>query len=156
QPRKRSMLGLYFAVAIIVVILVVLVYLFVTRPDVVRGVVVAFLTVLIMFLPALYPRGVDVSHGVIIFKTYFITKVIRGYRVIAKFTTREFFDYVYMCPIGWRHSLWSLYGICSTAFGRATAISTPACSDLWLVVESQGKKYVVCCEEKDKEFCANA
>ncbi|MEM1597071.1 MAG: hypothetical protein QXP31_04365 [Pyrobaculum sp.] len=156
KNRRRSKLGIYIAILLLVFAWAVAVYFLILRRHVVLGIVTAFLTAVLLSLPAIYPRGVDVSRDAIVLRTYATTKVIKNYRVLKKFSTREIFDYVYLCPVGWRVSLWSLYAICSTAFGRATAFSTPDCSDLWLAVEAGGKKYVVCCEEKDREVCANA
>ncbi|AFA40673.1 hypothetical protein Pogu_2646 [Pyrobaculum oguniense TE7] len=105
-------------------------------------------------IPLLEPVRVVVRRGEIILKTRWLTKRITGFRVVKKFSTSELLNYIYMCPVGWRLDLWSLYGICSTAFGRAVAFSTPSCSDEWIVVEVDGKRYVICCEEGDREVCA--
>lgn len=105
-------------------------------------------------IPLLEPVRAVVRRGEIILKTRWLTKRITGFRVVKKFSTSELLNYVYMCPVGWRLDLWSLYGICSTAFGREVAFSTPSCSDEWIVVEADSKRYVICCEEEDREICA--
>jgi hypothetical protein len=103
----------------------------------------------------LEPVGVDVKPGEVVLRTRWGVKKIRGFRVLGRFTTGELLRYAYFCPVGWRLDTWSLYAICSTAFGRAVAFSTPACSDKWLALEAGGRRYVICCEEKDGHLCDN-
>jgi len=75
-------------------------------------------------------------------------------RVVKVLSTRDVILLMDFCPVGWRVSFdYSFYGICFSDVGRVTVVSTLGCSGVWLMIESDGKKYLVCCEEGDREKC---
>ncbi|NAZ34156.1 MAG: hypothetical protein GU356_07725 [Pyrobaculum sp.] len=75
-------------------------------------------------------------------------------RVAKVLSTRDVILLMDFCPVGWRVSFdYSFYGICFSDVGRVTVVSTPGCSGVWLMIESDGRKYFVCCEEGDREKC---
>jgi hypothetical protein len=75
-------------------------------------------------------------------------------RVAKVLSTRDVILLMDFCPVGWRVSFdYSFYGICFSDVGRVTVVSTLGCSGVWLMIESDGKKYFVCCEEGDREKC---
>jgi hypothetical protein len=75
-------------------------------------------------------------------------------RVAKVLSTRDVILLMDFCPVGWRVSFdYSFYGICFSDVGRVTVVSTLGCSGVWLMIESDGTKYLVCCEEGDREKC---
>lgn len=101
------------------------------------------------------PSSVFVSDRYIVLRTWGSRKALEGYKVLGSFRHSEFRKYVYACLVGWRVAPgWFYHGTgCSTAYGPATVFSTPDCSGLWLTVEAGGRRYVVCCEERDRLTC---
>jgi hypothetical protein len=75
-------------------------------------------------------------------------------RVVKVLSTRDVVLLMDFCPVGWRVSFdYSFYGICFSDVGRFTVVSTLGCSGVWLMIESDGKKYFVRCEEGYREKC---
>jgi len=102
----------------------------------------------------LIPRRVSVVGPGVVEVLVGVKRVRISGRVVKVLSTRDVVMLVDFCPVGWRVSLdYSFYGICFSDVGRVTVVSTLGCSGTWLMIESDGKKYLVCCEEGDKEKC---
>ncbi|MEM1663870.1 MAG: hypothetical protein QXF38_01280 [Pyrobaculum sp.] len=112
---------------------------------------------LLIFVAFLWwrPVHIDVLLDSVVLRMAKKTQIIERFRVVDSFTTSRIRDVLYICLAGWRLDIYSLNAwLCSTAYGRATVVSTPYCSDTWLVLETEtGRKYIICCEEKDREAC---
>ena len=102
----------------------------------------------------LFPRRVFVVGPGVVEVLVGVKRVRISGRVVKVLSTRDVVMLVDFCPVGWRVSFdYSFYGICFSDVGRVTVVSTPGCSGVWLMIESDGKKYLVCCEERDREKC---
>jgi hypothetical protein len=101
----------------------------------------------------IYPRRVLIWEDGTVEVLVGLRKLRISGQVVKIMSTREVESVLHLCPLGLRVSLNSLfYGLCFSDLGRVTVISTPGCSGTWLLVED-GKKYLICCEERDRERC---
>ena len=102
----------------------------------------------------LIPRRVSVVGLGVVEVLVGVKRVRISGRVVKVLSTRDVILLMDFCPVGWRVSFdYSFYGICFSDVGRVTVVSTLGCSGTWLMIESDGKKYLVCCEERDREKC---
>jgi hypothetical protein len=102
----------------------------------------------------LLPRRVSVVGPGVFEVLVGVRRVRISGRVAKVLSTRDVIMLMDFCPVGWRVSFdYSFYGICFSDVGRVTVVSTPGCSGMWLMIESDGRKYFVCCEERDREKC---
>jgi len=102
----------------------------------------------------LLPRRVSVVGPGVVEVLVGVRRVRISGRVAKVLSTRDVILLMDFCPVGWRVSFdYSFYGICFSDVGRVTVVSTLGCSGVWLMIESNGKKYLVCCEEGDREKC---
>jgi hypothetical protein len=100
------------------------------------------------------PRRVSVVGPGVVEVLVGVRRVRISGRVVKVLSTRDVVMLVDFCPVGWRVSFdYSFYGICFSDVGRVTVVSTLGCSGTWLMIESDGRKYFVCCEEGDREKC---
>lgn len=81
-------------------------------------------------------------------KTRLSSWELLGYRFVARFIIFQLGDVVERCIFCWKMDVYSTNAVCSTSYGRARVLSTPRYSDVWVVVETRGKIYVVCCEDR--------
>jgi hypothetical protein len=111
--------------------------------------------IVITLLPIfLMPRRVSVVGPGVFEVLVGVRRVRISGRVAKVLSTRDVVLLMDFCPVGWRVSFdYSFYGICFSDVGRVTVVSTPGCSGVWLMMESDGRKYFVCCEEGDREKC---
>jgi hypothetical protein len=111
--------------------------------------------IVIILIPIfLLPRRVSVVGPGVFEVLVGVRRVRISGRVVKVLSTRDVILLMDFCPVGWRVSFdYSFYGICFSDVGRVTVVSTPGCSGVWLMIESDGKKYFVCCEEGDREKC---
>jgi hypothetical protein len=101
-----------------------------------------------------YPRRVSVLGDGTVEVLMGLRKLRISGRVAKAMSTRDVESSLHACPVGLRISLDSFfYALCLSDFGRITVISTPGCSGTWLLMEKDKKKYLICCEEKDREKC---
>jgi hypothetical protein len=160
--RRRkiiAILPLVFGYVILGVPLLVSLYIFGTNMPrdlllTLVGVTI-LLSIVLSLTPIFYlPRRVSVVGPGVFEVLVGVRRVRISGRVAKVLSTRDVFLLVDFCPVGWRVSFdYSFYGICFSDVGRVTVVSTPGCSGVWLMIESDGKKYFVCCEEGDKEKC---
>jgi len=102
----------------------------------------------------LFPRRVSVVGPGVFEVLVGVRRVRISGRVAKVLSTRDVILLMDSCPVGWRVSFdYSFYGICFSDVGRVTVVSTLGCSGVWLMIESDGKKYLVCCEEGDRKKC---
>jgi hypothetical protein len=118
-------------------------------------VVPTVLFIVITLIPIfLLPRRVSVVGPGVFEVLVGVRRVRISGRVVKVLSTRDVILLMDFCPVGWRVSFdYSFYGICFSDVGRVTVVSTPGCSGVWLMIESDGKKYLICCEEGDREKC---
>jgi len=118
-------------------------------------VVPTVLFIVITLIPIfLLPRRVSMVGPGVFEVLVGVRRVRISGRVAKVLSTRDVFLLVDFCPVGWRVSFdYSFYGICFSDVGRVTVMSTPGCSGVRLMIESDGRKYFVCCEEGDREKC---
>ncbi len=118
-------------------------------------VVPTVLFIVITLIPIfLLPRRVSVVGPGVFEVLVGVRRVRISGRVVKVLSTRDVILLMDFCPVGWRVSFdYSFYGICFSDVGRVTVVSTLGCSGVWLMIESDGKKYLVCCEEGDREKC---
>jgi hypothetical protein len=99
----------------------------------------------------LLPRRVSVVGPGVFEVLVGVRRVRISGRVAKVLSTRDVVLLMDFCQVGWRVSFdYSFYGICFSDVGRFTVVSTLGCSGMWLMIESDGKKYLVCCEEGDR------
>jgi hypothetical protein len=118
-------------------------------------VVPTVLFIVITLIPIfLLPRRVSMVGPGVFEVLVGVRRVRISGRVVKVLSTRDVILLMDFCPVGWRVSFdYSFYGICFSDVGRVAVVSTPGCSGVWLMIESDGKKYLVCCEEGDREKC---
>jgi len=118
-------------------------------------VVPTVLFIVITLIPIfLLPRRVSVVGPGVFEVLVGVRRVRISGRVAKVLSTRDVILLMDFCPVGWRVSFdYSFYGICFSDVGRVTVVSTLGCSGVWLMIESDGRKYFVCCEEGDREKC---
>jgi hypothetical protein len=118
-------------------------------------VVPTVLFIVITLIPIfLLPRRVSVVGPGVFEVLVGVRRVRISGRVAKVLSTRDVVLLMDFCPVGWRVSFdYSFYGICFSDAGRVTVVSTLGCSGVWLMIESDGRKYLVCCEEGDREKC---
>jgi len=110
--------------------------------------------VITLILIFLLPRRVSVAGPGVFEVLVGVRRVRISGRVAKVLSTRDVILLMDFCPVGWRVSFdYSFYGICFSDVGRVTVVSTLGCSGVWLMIESDGRKYFVCCEEGDREKC---
>lgn len=107
----------------------------------------------VYFLLAYWPRRISVEPGRVVVEGLFRRRVMEGFRVVEAFSQDSFRDVVYAKLVGSGLTPWHLFGLFSTRHGRAWLYSTPYCGGQWILLEAGGRRYLVCCEERDREIC---
>jgi hypothetical protein len=159
RRKIKAILPLVFGYVILGVPLLVSLYIFGTNMPrdlllTLVGVTILLSIVLSLAPIFLLPRRVSMVGPGVFEVLVGVRRVRISGRVAKVLSTRDVFLLVDFCPVGWRVSFdYSFYGICFSDVGRVTVVSTPGCSGMWLMIESDGKKYFVCCEEGDREKC---
>jgi hypothetical protein len=159
--RRKIKVILQLALGYIVLGVALLVGLYTSGTNMTRGlpltlvVVPTVLFIVVTLIPIfLLPRRVSVVGPGVFEVLVGVRRVRISGRVVKVLSTRDVVLLIDFCPVGWRVSFdYSFYGICSSDVGRVTVVSTPGCSGMWLMIESDGRKYLVCCEEGDREKC---
>ena len=159
RRKIKAILPLVLGYVILGVALLVSLYLFGTNMPrnllltLVGGFIV--ITLVITLIPIfLMPRRASVVGPGIFEVLVGVRRVRISGRVAKVLSTRDVILLMDFCPVGWRVSFdYSFYGICFSDVGRVTVVSTLGCSGTWLMIESDGRKYFVCCEEGDREKC---
>ena len=158
RRKIKVVLTLSLVYIILGVLLLVSLYIFsiigINMPQGLLLMFVGFLIVITLIPIFLLPRRVSVVGPGVFEVLVGVRRVRISGRVVKVLSTRDVILLVDFCPVGWRVSFdYSFYGICFSDVGRVTVVSTPGCSGVWLMIESDGKKYLVCCEEGDREKC---
>ncbi len=158
RRKIKVVLTLSLGYIILGVLLLVSLYIFgIIGTDMPQGLLLMFIGffIVITLIPIfLLPRRVSVVGPGVFEVLVGVRRVRISGRVVKVLSTRDVILLVDFCPVGWRVSFdYSFYGICFSDVGRVTVVSTPGCSGVWLMIESDGKKYLVCCEEGDREKC---
>ena len=159
RRKIMAILPLVFGYIILGVPLLVSLYIFGT--DMPRdllltlvGVTIVLFIVITLVPMFLLPRRVSVVGPGVFEVLVGVRRVRISGRVVKVLSTRDVVLLMDFCPVGWRVSFdYSFYGICFSDVGRVTVVSTLGCSGVWLMIESDGRKYFVCCEEGDREKC---
>jgi hypothetical protein len=159
--RRKIKVILHLALGYIILGVALLVSLYTSGTNTTRGlpltlvVVPTVLFIVITLIPIfLLPRRVSVVGPGVFEVLVGVRRVRISGRVAKVLSTRDVILLMDFCPVGWRVSFdYSFYGICFSDVGRVTVVSTPGCSGVWLMIESDGRKYFVCCEEGDREKC---
>jgi hypothetical protein len=156
--RKRKIkviLDLSLGYIILGVLVLVSLYIFGTNmPRNLLLMYIVFFIVITLIPIFLLPRRASVVGPGIFEVLVGVRRVRISGRVAKVLSTRDVILLMDFCPVGWRVSFdYSFYGICFSDVGRVTVVSTLGCSGVWLMIESDGKKYLVCCEEGDREKC---
>jgi len=156
--RKRKIkviLDLSLGYIILGVLVLVSLYIFGTNmPRNLLLMYIVFFIVITLIPIFLLPRRASVVGPGIFEVLVGVRRVRISGRVVKVLSTRDVILLMDFCPVGWRVSFdYSFYGICFSDVGRVTVVSTLGCSGVWLMIESDGKKYLVCCEEGDREKC---
>jgi len=156
--RKRKIkviLDLSLGYIILGVLVLVSLYIFGTNmPRNLLLMYIVFFIVITLIPIFLLPRRASVVGPGIFEVLVGVRRVRISGRVAKVLSTRDVILLMDFCPVGWRVSFdYSFYGICFSDVGRVTVVSTLGCSGVWLMIESDGKKYFVCCEEGDREKC---
>jgi hypothetical protein len=155
RRKIKVVLSLSLVYIFLGVLLLVSLYIFGTNMP--QGLLLMFTVffIVITLIPIfLLPRRVSVVGPGVFEVLVGVRRVRISGRVVKVLSTRDVILLVDFCPVGWRESFdYSFYGICFSDVGRVTVVSTPGCSGVWLMIESDGKKYFVCCEEGDREKC---
>jgi hypothetical protein len=159
--RRKIKVILHLALGYIILGVALLVSLYTSGTNTTRGlpltlvVVPTVLFIVITLIPIfLLPRRVSVVGPGVFEVLVGMRRVRISGRVAKVLSTRDVILLMDFCPVGWRVSFdYSFYGICFSDVGRVTVVSTPGCSGVWLMIESDGRKYFVCCEERDREKC---
>jgi hypothetical protein len=159
--RRKIKVILHLALGYIILGVALLVSLYTSGTNTTRGlpltlvVVPTVLFIVITLIPIfLLPRRVSVVGPGVFEVLVGMRRVRISGRVAKVLSTRDVILLMDFCPVGWRVSFdYSFYGICFSDVGRVTVVSTPGCSGVWLMIESDGRKYFVCCEEGDREKC---
>jgi len=158
RRKIKVVLTLSLVYIILGVLLLVSLYIFsIIGTNMPQGLLLMFVGffIVITLIPIfLLPRRVSVVGPGVFEVLVGVRRVRISGRVVKVLSTRDVILLVDFCPVGWRVSFdYSFYGICFSDVGRVTVVSTPGCSGVWLMIESDGKKYFVCCEEGDREKC---
>jgi hypothetical protein len=155
--RRKIKVILHIVPFYILLVALLLVSLYMFGTDVPRGLLLTLvgafivMTFIIIFL---LPRRASVVGPGVFEVLVGVRRVRISGRVAKVLSTRDVVLLMDFCPVGWRVSFdYSFYGICFSDVGRVTVVSTLGCSGVWLMIESDGKKYFVCCEEGDREKC---
>jgi hypothetical protein len=155
--RRRTKVILHIVPVYILLVALLLVNLYIFGTDMPQGPLLMLVGgfIVITLIPIfLMPRRVSVVGPGVFEVLVGVRRVRISGRVAKVLSTRDVILLMDFCPVGWRVSFdYSFYGICFSDVGRVTVVSTLGCSGVWLMIESDGKKYLVCCEEGDREKC---
>jgi len=159
--RRKIKVILHLVLGYIILGVALLVSLYTSGTNTTRGlpltlvVVPTVLFIVITLIPIfLLPRRASVVGPGVVEVLVGVRRVRISGRVAKVLSTRDVILLMDFCPVGWRVSFdYSFYGICFSDVGRVTVVSTLGCSGVWLMIESDGRKYFVCCEEGDREKC---
>jgi hypothetical protein len=155
--RRKIKVVLTLSLGYIILGVALLVSLYTSGTNMPRNFLLPFtvLFIVITLIPTfLLPRRVSVVGPGVFEVLVGVRRMRISGRVVKVLSTRDVILLVDFCPVGWRVSFdYSFYGICFSDVGRVTVVSTPGCSGMWLMIESDGRKYFVCCEEGDREKC---
>jgi len=155
--RRRTKVILHIVPVYILLVALLLVNLYIFGTDMPQGPLLMLVGgfIVITLIPIfLMPRRVSVVGPGVFEVLVGVRRVRISGRVAKVLSTRDVILLMDFCPVGWRVSFdYSFYGICFSDVGRVTVVSTLGCSGMWLMIESDGKKYLVCCEEGDREKC---
>jgi hypothetical protein len=156
--RKRKIKVILHIVPVyILLVALLLVSLYIFGTNMPQGLLLTLVGgfIVITLIPFfLLPRRVSVVGPGVFEVLVGVRRVRISGRVVKVLSTRDVVLLMDFCPVGWRVSFdYSFYGICFSDVGRVTVVSTLGCSGVWLMIESDGRKYFVCCEEGDREKC---
>jgi len=155
--RRKTKVILHIVPFYILLVTLLLVSLYIFGTNMPQGLLLTLVGgfIVITFIPIfLLPRRVSVMGPGVFEVLVGVRRVRISGRVAKVLSTRDVVLLMDFCPVGWRVSFdYSFYGICFSDVGRVTVVSTLGCSGVWLMIESDGKKYFVCCEEGDREKC---
>ena len=155
--RRKTKVILHIVPVYILLVTLLLVSLYIFGTNMPQGLLLTLVGsfIVITFIPIfLLPRRVSVVGPGVFEVLVGVRRVRISGRVAKVLSTRDVILLMDFCPVGWRVSFdYSFYGICFSDVGRVTVVSTLGCSGTWLMIESDGRKYFVCCEEGDREKC---